>query len=69
MLDRKDVQCFAGPGNSYPIIHEMRIVPFKLQEISRLAIGPAVLWSPLRRDFSFEEHMIRMFKVVLYLMA
>jgi len=42
----------------------MRMVPFGLQDISRLAIATAAPLSPLLLTiFSFEELMIRLFKV------
>jgi hypothetical protein len=43
----------------------MRIVPFGIDDISRLAIATAAPLSPLLLTiFSFEELMIRIFKVV-----
>ena len=65
LLGTGDIQSLADLGNSYQVIREMRIVPFGLQDISRLAIATAVPLSPLLLTiFSFEELMIRIFKVL-----
>src|SRR5262249_47236141 len=41
LLGSGDIQSLADLGNSYQIVREMRIVPFGLQDISRLAIATA----------------------------
>jgi hypothetical protein len=65
LLGTGDIQSLADLGNSYQVIREMRIVPFGLQDISRLAIATAAPLSPLLLTmFSFEELIIRIFKVV-----
>ena len=65
LLGTGDIQSLADLGNSYQVIREMRVVPFGLQDISRLAIATAAPLSPLLLTiFSFEELMIRLFKVV-----
>jgi hypothetical protein len=65
LLGTGDIQSLADLGNSYQVIREMRIVPFGLQDISRLAIATAAPLAPLLLTiFSFEELMIRIFKVV-----
>lgn len=65
LLGTGDIQSLADLGNSYQVICEMRIVPFGLQDIARLAIATAAPLSPLLLTiFSFEELMIRIFKVV-----
>ena len=65
LLGTGDLQYLADLGNSYQVIREMRIVPFGLQDISRLAIATAAPLSPLLLTiFSFEELMIRIFKVI-----
>jgi hypothetical protein len=65
LLGTGDIQSLADLGNSYQVIREMRIIPFGLQDISRLAIATAAPLSPLLLTiFSFEELMIRIFKVV-----
>jgi hypothetical protein len=65
LLGTGDIQSLADLGNGYQVIREMRIVPFGLQDISRLAIATAAPLSPLLLTiFSFEELLIRIFKVV-----
>jgi hypothetical protein len=65
LLGTGDLQSLADLGNSYQVIREMRIVPFGLPDISRLAIATAAPLSPLLLTiFSFEELMIRIFKVI-----
>jgi hypothetical protein len=65
LLGTGDIQSLADLGNGYQVIREMRIVPFGLQDISRLAIATAAPLSPLLLTiFSFEELVIRIFKVV-----
>lgn len=65
LLGTGDIQSLSDLGNSYQVIREMQIVPFGLQDISRLAIATAAPLSPLLLTiFSFEELLIRIFKVV-----
>lgn len=65
LLGTGDIQSLADLGNSYQVIREMQMVPFGLKDISRLAIVTAAPLSPLLLTiFSFEELMIRIFKVV-----
>jgi hypothetical protein len=65
LLGTGDIQSLADLENSYQVIREMHIVPFGLQDISRLAIATAAPLSPLLLTiFSFEELMIRVFRVV-----
>ena len=52
-------------ANSYQIVREMRVVPFGLQDMLRLALATAAPLSPLLLTiFSFEELMVRVLKVV-----
>jgi hypothetical protein len=65
LLGTADIQSLADLGNSYQVVREMRVVPFGLQDIGRLAIATAAPLSPLLLTiFSFEELVIRAFKVV-----
>jgi hypothetical protein len=65
LLGTGDIQSLADLGNGYQVIREMRTVPFGLQDTSRLAIATAAPLSPLLLTiFSFEELLIRIFKVV-----
>src|ERR1700751_71826 len=65
LLGTGDIQSLADLGNSYQIVREMRVVPFGLQDISRLAIATAAPLSPLLLTiFSFEELIMRLVNVV-----
>jgi len=65
LLGTGDIQSLADLGNSYQVVREMRVVPFSLQDVSRLAIATAVPLAPLLLTiFSFEELLTRIFKVV-----
>jgi hypothetical protein len=65
LLGTADIQSLADLGNSYQVIREMRIVPFGLEDIFRLAIATAAPLSPLLLTIlSFEELVIRIFKLV-----
>lgn len=65
LLGTGDIQSLADLGNSYEVVREMRVVPFGLQDISRLALATAAPLSPLLLTiFSFEELVIRVFNVV-----
>lgn len=65
MLGSGDIQSLADLAGSYDIVREMRVVPFSLQDASRLAIATAVPLSPLLLTiFSFEELMVRLIKVI-----
>lgn len=65
LLGAGDIQSLADLGNSYQVVREMRVVPFGLQDISRLALAAAAPLSPLLLTiFSFEELLLRAIKVV-----
>ena len=65
LLGTGDIQSLADLGNSYEIVREMRVVPFGLQDVSRLAIATAAPLSPLLLTiFSVEELISRIIKVV-----
>ena len=65
MLGTGDIQSLADLGNSYEIVREMRVVPFVLQDVSRLAVATAIPLSPLLLTiFSFEELITRVIKVI-----
>jgi len=65
LLGTGDIQSLADLGNSYEIVREMRIIPFGLQDISRLALAAAAPLTPLLLTvFSFEELVIRILKMV-----
>jgi hypothetical protein len=64
-LGTADIQSLADLGNSYTVVNEMRLVPFGLQDMTRLAVATAaplvplllLVWSP-------EEVIMRVIKVV-----
>lgn len=65
LLGTGDIQSLADLGNSYDIVRQMRVVPFGLQDVSRLAVATAAPLSPLLLTiFSFEELISRIVKVV-----
>ena len=65
LLGASDIQSLADLGNSYTVVQDMRVVPFGLRDVSRLAaatVAPMVpllliVWSP-------EEVLMRVMKVV-----
>jgi hypothetical protein len=65
LLGTGDIQSLADLGNSYTMVNEMRLVPFGLQDMTRLAAATAapllplllLVWSP-------EEAIMRVMKVV-----
>lgn len=60
LLGTGDIQSLADLGNSYQVVREMRLVPFGLQDATRLAIATAAPLTPLLLTvFSFEELIIR----------
>ena len=65
LLGTGDIQSLADLGNSYQLVREMRVVPFALKDISRLAIATVVPLTPLLLTvFSFEELITRVIKIV-----
>lgn len=65
LLGTDDIQSLADLGNSYAVVKEMRLVPFGLQDISRLAIATAAPMVPLLLTvWSPEELVTRIIKVV-----
>ena len=65
LLGTGDIQSLADLGNSFDIVREMKVVPFGLQDISRLAIATAAPLSPLLlTTFSPEELILRIIKVI-----
>jgi hypothetical protein len=65
LLGTGDIQSLADLGNSYIVVKEMRVIPFGLQDISRLAIATAAPMVPLLLTiWSPEELVTRIIKVV-----
>jgi hypothetical protein len=66
LLGSSDIQSLADLGNSYAVVQEMRVVPFDLKDIARLAAVTAVPLRPLALTvFSFEEFVMRIVKILL----
>ena len=65
LLGTGDIQSLADLGNSYAVVNEMRMVPFGLKDITRLAAATAaplvplllLVWSP-------EEVIVRVFNAI-----
>ena len=65
LLGTGDLQSLADLGNSYSVVHEMRIVPFGLHDITRLAGATAAPLLPLMLTIlSPQELLARLFKVL-----
>lgn len=65
MLGTGDIQSLADLGNSYGMARDMRVVPFALQDVTRLAIATAAPLAPLLLTiFSFEDLIVRVVKIV-----
>jgi hypothetical protein len=65
LLGAGDIQSLADLGNSYTVVQEMRVVPFTLKDISRLAAATAAPMVPLLLlVWSPEEVIMRVLKVV-----
>lgn len=65
LLGTGDIQALADLGNSYSVVREMRIVPFGLKDLTRLAGATAAPLLPLTLTIiSFEELLIRLIKVI-----
>ena len=65
LLGTGDIQSLADLGNSYTVVQEMRMVPFGLKDVSRLAIATVAPMVPLLLlVWSPEEVILRVMKVV-----
>jgi hypothetical protein len=65
LLGSGDIQSLADLGNSYSAVREMRVVPFGLEDITRLAAATAAPLLPLGLTiFSLEELIVRLVKIV-----
>jgi hypothetical protein len=65
LLGTGDIQSLADLGNSYSVVREMRLVPFGLEDITRLACATAVPLIPLTLTvISFEELLSRLIKLI-----
>jgi len=65
LLGTGDIQSLADLGNSYGLVRDMRVVPFGLDDITRLAAVTAAPFLPLLLTiWSPEELIMRIIKVV-----
>jgi hypothetical protein len=65
LLGSGDIQSLADLGNSFAVVREMRVLPFGLQDVARLAIATAAPMAPLLLTiFSPEELLSRIVKVL-----
>jgi hypothetical protein len=65
LLGTGDIQSLADLGNSYSVVGDMRLVPFGLDDITRLAAATALPLLPLTlMIFSLEEVVTRLLKIV-----
>ena len=65
LLGSADIQSLADLGNSYGVVQEMRVAPFGLKDVARLAIIGATPFLPLTLTiFSLEEVVDRLIKII-----
>lgn len=66
LLGSGDIQSLADLGNSYGVVKEMRLTPFGLKDVMRLALVTAAPLLPLTLTvFSLEELVIRLIKILV----
>jgi len=66
LLGTADIQSLSDLGQSYSIVREMKVVPFGVQDIGRLALATAIPLLPLAVTvFSVEELAMRLVKILL----
>jgi hypothetical protein len=65
LLGSGDIQSLADLGNSYTVVKEMRLTPFGLKDVTRLALVTAAPLLPLTlMIFSLEELVTRLIKIL-----
>jgi hypothetical protein len=65
LLGHSDIQSLADLGNSFEVVQEMRLVPFGLKDVTRLAAVTAAPLLPLALTvFSLEELVSRLIRVL-----
>lgn len=65
LIGSADIQSLADLGNSYEVIQEMRVVPFGLKDVARLAAATAAPLLPLALTiFSLEELVTRLIRIL-----
>ena len=65
LMGSADIQSLADLGNSYAVVQEMRLVPFGMKDVTRLAAGAAAPLLPLLLTiFSPDELVTRVMQVL-----
>jgi hypothetical protein len=65
LLGSGDIQSLADLGNSYAVVKEMRLTPFGLKDVTRLAVVTAAPLLPLSLIiFSLEEIVTRLIRIL-----
>ena len=65
LLGTGDIQSLADMANGYSLVREMRVVPFGLEDITRLAVATATPLLPLLLTiFSLEEMLVWLVKTI-----
>lgn len=65
LLGTADIQSLADLANSYAVVREMRIIPFGLDDVTRLAAMTAAPLLPLGLTvLSFEDLVVRVAKII-----
>jgi hypothetical protein len=65
LLGSGDFQSLADLGNSFGFVRDMRLVPFSLEDVLRLAIATAIPLLPLLLTIMpLEELLTRLAKIV-----
>ena len=65
LLGTGDIQSLADMANGYSLVREMRVVPFGLDDITRLAVATATPLLPLLLTiFSLEEMLVWLVKTI-----
>lgn len=65
LLGTADIQSLADLGNSYGVVGEMRALPVKWNDVTRLAAATAAPFAPLLLTvFSFEDLVMRVLKAL-----
>jgi hypothetical protein len=65
LLGSADIQSLADLGNSFEVVQEMRVVPFGLKDVARLAAATAAPLLPLALTiFSLEELVTRLIRIL-----
>jgi hypothetical protein len=65
LLGSGDIQSLADLGNSFAVVREMRLMPFGMKDVTRLAVATAAPLLPLGLTvFSLEELVTRLIRIL-----